>query len=107
MPETTFPDTMIAARIDDAKLAPPYLERLWSSRYVRDQIERGARTTNGTHKVNQQVIGAIEVVLPPMELQEKFSEVRRLVTLSLEKLEAPQLDNLFNSLVQRAFRGEL
>ena len=107
MPATTFPDTMIAARIDDSVIAPPYLERLWSSQLVRDQIERGARTTNGTHKVNQQLIGSVEVTLPPMEMQEKFARVRKLVTSSKGKLESSQLDNLFNSLVQRAFQGRL
>jgi restriction endonuclease S subunit len=44
MLDTTFPDTMIAARINVADIFPLFLERLWVTQYIRSQLERGART---------------------------------------------------------------
>lgn len=53
MPNTLFPDTMIAAQIDKSKIQPHFLKTIWSSPFVREQIESRARTTNGTFKINQ------------------------------------------------------
>ena len=107
--DTLFPDTMIAARLDFNRIKRAFLECLWNSDYVRDQLERNARTTNGTYKINQGVLGAISLRLPPMHLQIKFQErTQKLFTMrrQLTKHQS-QLNDLFHSLQQRAFRGEL
>jgi type I restriction enzyme, S subunit len=109
LPDTLFPDTMIAVRLDYNLVERSFLECLWNSDYVRDQLERNARTTNGTHKVNQGVLGAISLRLPPMHLQVKFQErTQELFTMrrQLSKHQS-KLSDLFSSLQQRAFRGEL
>ncbi|GAA4597831.1 type I restriction enzyme S subunit [Actinoplanes octamycinicus] len=109
MPDTTFPDTAIAARVRPDKLLPSFMQRIWHSRLVRRQIEVSARTTNGTFKVNQGALEKIEIVIPPLERQEAFSryavhlsEVRQVQQEQLSELEA-----LFEALRDRAFRGEL
>jgi type I restriction enzyme S subunit len=109
MPDTLFPDTMIAARINRGLIEPLYLETLWDSRSVRDQIESNARTTNGTYKINQQVLEGLYILYPPRELQQKFSMLVSLIrnlrlkhSNLLEKTEV-----LFCSLQQRAFTGKL
>ena len=33
----------------------------------------GARTTNGTFKINQKIIASIKIPLPPLALQEQFA----------------------------------
>lgn len=71
--DLVFPDTAIAASIDLQKVCLPYLFHAWKRPAVREQIERGARTTNGTYKINQRVVSNIELILPPMELQEQFA----------------------------------
>jgi type I restriction enzyme S subunit len=48
-----FPDTMIAARPKRSVIHAAFLQSTWNSAYVRQQIERLARTTNGTMKINQ------------------------------------------------------
>lgn len=109
LPDTTFPDTMIAARASTEVVHPAYLQHIWNSGVVRMQIESLARTTNGTFKVNQDILQNIELPLPPRTLQATFGE--RIAELS--RLRAGQnaakgfLDTLFNSLQHRAFRGEL
>ena len=71
--DLVFPDTVIAARIDTSRVCLPYLFAVWMQPGVRDQIETGARTTNGTYKINQQVISKITIPLPPLAQQEQFA----------------------------------
>lgn len=107
--DVTFPDTMIAARIDADRVRPAFVEHVWNGREVRAQIESSARTTNGTFKVNQEALERVEFLLPSLELQTEFA--RRVA--AVEKLKAAQraslseLDALFATLQHRAFRGEL
>ena len=68
-----FPDTAIAATVDLQRICLPYLFYAWQQPFVRKQIEAGARTTNGTYKINQGVVSNIELVLPPLKLQTQFA----------------------------------
>ena len=109
MPTVSFPDTMIACEIDPARTEPEYLQAMWSTKRVRNQIDAGARTTNGTFKVNQALLGGIDFPLPPLTLQKKFSCVAKaLMSRAIQLSETATFsENLFSSLQQRAFRGEL
>jgi type I restriction enzyme S subunit len=105
--DTAFPDTMIAAAVDSCKVEPLFLEKLWSTGFVRRQIENGARTTNGTHKINQKVLASIELPVPPMSAQKRFAAVAAKLGLAHREAAAELSTVLFDALVQRAFRGEL
>lgn len=105
--DTVFPDTMIAAKIDLGALTPEYLQEVWKTRYVRKQIEAGARTTNGTYKVNQQVLSAIRLPLPPLREQKRFAEAARQMLGLVKRLQSTETPELFQSLVHRAFKGAL
>jgi len=102
---TAFPDTMIAAKPDPHKVTQAYLERLWNSPFVRNQIREAARTTNGTFKINQTAAGAIRIPVPPLVDQRKYQEIVDKVGRSVSKLGYG--NDLFPSLSQRAFRGEI
>ena len=39
---------------------------------MRNQIEENAKTTNGTYKINQSVIANVELVVPPLPVQDEF-----------------------------------
>ena len=109
MPDIIFPDTVIATRPDPENLDTIFLEWLWQTRGVRRQIESKARTTNGTHKVNQTMIESVEILVPPVGRQRVFAATvrqRMAVGTSRQNSEC-QLDALFSSLQYRAFRGEL
>jgi type I restriction enzyme S subunit len=56
IPDVTFPDTMIAARIIPDLIERPFLQHIWNSGVIRRQVESLARTTNGTYKVNQAML---------------------------------------------------
>lgn len=104
-----FPDTMIGVNIDPSLLTPTYMQTIWKSQRVRYQVERGARTTNGTHKVNQQLLASIRIPLPPIRLQHRFGTIIESVERQKSRLRAhlAELDALFASLQSRAFNGDL
>lgn len=107
MEGVVFPDTMIAAQVDHSVIAPEFLEEVWGTRHVRGQIEAGARTTNGTYKVNQTLLASIRIPLPPKPLQDRFAKSLKTIQRTFDRMTSGVADDLFNSLVQRAFKGAL
>jgi type I restriction enzyme S subunit len=102
---TAFPDTMIAAKPNPSLVTRAFLEVIWNSPFVRNQIREAARTTNGTFKINQTAAGAIKIPLPKLQDQERFQVVADKMVRAKAKLAVG--DDLFATLSQRAFRGEL
>ena len=104
-----FPDTIIATTPDLSRIERAYLQFVWASRKVREQIESGARTTNGTYKVNQGVLNSVTFPLPPLSLQRRFASIVEAAERQKARLRAhlDELDALFASLQSRAFNGEL
>jgi type I restriction enzyme S subunit len=104
-----FPDTIIAAVPNLDRILPAYLESVWRLPTTRNQIQAGARTTNGTFKVNQSIIERIRIPVPPLPTQRTFAqrvtEVRELETALTES--RLRLDALWQSLLHRAFNGKL
>lgn len=100
-----FPDTVIAASVDQQRVCLPYLSQAWKQPSVRKQIEQGARTTNGTYKINQGVVASIEIKLPPRELQQQFAafvkQTDKSKVVVQKALDEAQL--LFDSLMQKYF----
>ena len=104
-----FPDTMIGVVLNPRIVVAAYFQHVWRTRRVRRQIERGARTTNGTHKVNQRLLSSIVFPVPPVDLQHRFAAIVQSVEQQENRQRAhlTELDNLFASLQSRAFRGDL
>jgi len=90
-------------------LTPAYLQSIWNSKKVRHQIEQKARTTNGTYKINQNVLASVYFPLPPLELQRRFAAIVEQVEQQKARMKEHlnELDTLFASLQHRAFNGEL
>lgn len=106
-PGLLFPDTMIGVPVDLSRVTKAYIEFAWNAAGVRRQLEKKARTTNGTHKVNQAVLRSIEIQLPPFNVQQQFESFADRLKEMQSRLRSGQADDLFHSLVQRAFRGDL
>lgn len=101
---------LIRARLKkDCMLLPDYVQACISSKSYRKIIIKEAKTTAGNYNVNTQGLKGLKIPLAPIEMQMKFSEIRKLAEKQLEKkcLGVSQSENLFNSLSQRAFRGKL
>ena len=103
--DLVFPDTVIAARVDITRVCLPYLLIAWMQPSVRSQIEAGARTTNGTYKINQQIISKINIPLPSLNAQEQFAafvaQVDKSKITVKKALDEAQL--LFDSMMQLYF----
>ena len=69
------------------------------------RLQRGVRQKN----LNLSMVKGIEVLFPPIKLQNQFAE--RVQAIEAQKAQAQaslaQAEDLFNSLLQRAFKGEL
>jgi len=104
-----FPDTIIAASIDLKKVSKAYFATLWNQPFVRHQIEAGARTAAGIFKVNQTILENIQIPVPAYERQVEFGKIAEIITRGRLALDnsVQHADNLFSSLQQLAFRGEL
>jgi type I restriction enzyme S subunit len=99
--DLVFPDTVIAARVSRAKANQSYVQYLWNSSLVRVQIESRARTTNGTFKINQEILH--EIVMPLPSLAEQAVIAARLE--GLDRLRALRVQALYalDELLQSTF----
>lgn len=108
-----FPDTMIRIRPNHAELLPEYLKYVWASRFVREQIERSAKTTTGIWKVSQPDLENVRLPLPEVSAQREIvRQVDALLRLA-DRIESrcATLRNcaqrLAPQVLAKAFRGEL
>ena len=95
-----------AVIIPSDQFYPNYLWTLLKLSYNRlRELGRGGNQPN----LNLDMIKKFKVQLPPILLQKKFDEFNVKILDQIKKMnESAQLqENLFNSLLQRAFRGEL
>jgi type I restriction enzyme, S subunit len=107
MHDVVFPDTMIAIPVDLGRLCKSYLEALWQTQFIRRQIQKAARTTNGTYKINQRSLMATSVLVPPMQVQRRYDRFCERVPITRSAAARFDADALFDSLVHRAFSGQL
>lgn len=108
-----YPDTMIRIRPNTEQLVPQYLSLIWNSTVIRLQIESAARTTAGIWKISQSDLESLQLPLPSTTEQTEI--VRRVEQLFAfaDHLEArvkaaqTRIDRLTQSILAKAFRGEL
>jgi len=86
-----------------------YIFHLFSCDYVQNIIIGNSQRTAGQSGVNLKLLNSIEISKPPIELQNLFEE--RVKVIQSQKAQAQQslikAEELFNSLLQKAFKGEL
>ncbi len=89
-------------------LVSKYLEHFLRSSYSQYMIERSAHQSSQANLFTGQ-IKELPVLLPPFTLQQKFTAiVQRFERLRTQQHEADrQAEHLFQSILHRAFRGEL
>ena len=103
--DSCFPDSIVGFKPNN-RVTTEYIQA-WLG-FLQPLLEDLA-PQSAQKNINLQMLRELDVPVPPIDLQSKFSEfVERIGNNSrnYEKSEAV-MDNLFNSLLQRAFRGEL
>lgn len=95
-------------RIKESNLVPEFLSAFLISPAGIGQFEQ--KNKGGTKAgLNFSDIRSIKVLLPPKELQVKFKKIKEDLEQKIIQLNqtAKVYDDLFNSLMQKAFKGEL
>ena len=90
------------------KVSPVYLEYcIGNSNYQHNILRQNSGATRQAFNFEQ--IKGFKIPLPPIEDQNKFTKIVEHVEAQKQKNEIviEQMNNLFNSLSQRAFKGEL
>lgn len=112
-PPVAFPDTLIRVRTDQDLVDKDYLRILWDSTVIRSQIEAGARTTAGIHKINQVLLRGLKLPAPSLSRQrtivDKVEAVSSTAARCGETMRAAQMRGaqLRRSLLTEAFAGRL
>ncbi|MGU8250406.1 restriction endonuclease subunit S [Clostridium perfringens] len=102
-------DHIIRVRFDNTLINNCFVSTMLNSGYGKLQMKDKLKTSAGQYTVNQTGISEIKVVVPPIELQNKFEDfVKQVDKLKFEMEHSlKELEDNFNSLMQKAFKGEL
>jgi type I restriction enzyme S subunit len=110
VPNCIHQNHIFRVRINDfTKLKPQFLSALIGSSYGKSYFLKSAKQTTGIASINSTQLKNFPTLIPQIQLQEKFSGI-------VEKVEAikshyqqslSDLETLYGSLSQKAFKGEL
>ncbi len=99
----------IRVRFDPNREHPQHFTTFMNLPFMKLQLRKMARGAVGQANINAQELKAIQLPVPPIELQRIFAvrvaEIRELQSAQAACLQ--RLDGLFQSLLHRAFQGEL
>ena len=104
----TFSGFCIRYRVTSEKVKPSYLAQLFRNKSFKSLMLQGGRGAN-IQNINQKILSEIRIPVPETSLQDKF--ITSIKAIEAQKAQAQasltQAEDLFNSLLQRAFKGEL
>lgn len=97
---------IIRAKTD--KVLPTFLARLITSNSYKQKLMQVATAGGATREaLTKQQVESLDIIVPPLEVQEKFESIVGKVFQFLKNSELQSKKPLFNSLSQKAFAGEL
>jgi len=100
---------MMRITLNQSLANPRFVVEMLQQDVVRNQILRNAKDAVNQSSINQEDVKSFRFPLPPLVEQQKFATlVEKVEGLRVKQKESEQeLEKLFQSLMQRAFRGEL
>jgi len=109
IPNCIHQNHVFRVRVDQSKLIPLYLTSLLQTEPAKSYFLRCAKKTTNLASINMRQLRGLPVPLPPLPVQREFvarvSDVRAMEAKQAESRR--RLDDLLQSLLHRAFRGEL
>lgn len=107
--EFAFAGYLIRVRLGETRALPHYVSGFLNSDYGKRMLFAMQKTSNNMSNISATDLRRIRLPLPDIAQQQKYSRfVEALLSSAPRRREAlAQADNLFNSLVQRAFSGQL
>ena len=105
-----IPDTIFRLKYIESKVNPIFLWLTINHENYRQEIQRLASGSAGSMpNISKSRLMNKKIYLPPVDKQNQFAE--RVQAIETQKAQAQaslaQAEDLFNSLLQRAFKGEL
>ena len=96
-------------RVDESKILPLYFTVLLASEPAKAYFLRCAKKTTNLASINMTQLRGLPVPIPPLPLQSMFiAHVAGVRALEVKQAESRRrLDALYQSMLHRAFRGEL
>lgn len=100
---------LIRCRFEYKKANPVYVSACLNSDYGKAKLSHMCKNIVGMANINAQELQSINILLPPIKLQNKFASIVEQVEQTKQKMRAAleEMDNHFNALMQRAFRGKM
>jgi len=91
------------------KSNPHYISGYLNSKHGKLTLMNMCKKITGVSNINAQELQNIKILIPPKELQDKYSTLVKKIMKKKQILKSylNLVDDLFNSLTQRAFKGEL
>ncbi|WP_439490546.1 restriction endonuclease subunit S [Algoriphagus sp.] len=106
--QVSFSGFCIRLRIDNKSLLTVYLTQLFRNARFKKSMLNGGRGAN-IQNINQQILTNLKLCIPPIGLQNKFANI--ITQIEKQKaqtqLELDRAEELYQSLLQQAFTGEL
>jgi type I restriction enzyme, S subunit len=107
--EVFFNDHIMRVRVDLNTFNSLFLCQYLNYPYGQREISKRVKTSAGQYTINQGGLDKLNLIVPPLELQNQFAE--RVQAIEAQRAQAQasfaQAEDLFNSLLQRVFKGEL
>ena len=109
LPNCIHQNHVFRVRVEQSKLNPVYLAKFLLTGEARGYFLGCAKRTTNLASINMTQLRALPVLLPPLPLQREFaarvSEIRAMQTE--QATSRRRLDDLFQSMLHRAFQSEL
>lgn len=108
IPVCTHQNHLIRVRGNVQCVMPSFLSSFLNSSSGRAQMLKLGKTTSGLNTISTNNIRSIRVLVPPLDLQERFAEISRRVRNLTTRMKQQRYDgDLLESLVACAFSGML
>ena len=106
---TVYESNVMKIEVNLDLINPVYITKFLCTDFVYNQIISRAKRAVNQASINQKDVNSLKILLPPIKLQNQFAKlVRELETIKLYQTQSrEQIDNLFNTLIHKAFKGEL
>lgn len=95
--------------IPNKRATGEFISAYMNTKYIKSKLFNMAKNIVGMANINAEEFKKIDVYIPPIELQNQFAKfVNKVDKLKFEmERSLKELENNFNSLMQKAFSGEL
>ncbi|MGI2203670.1 restriction endonuclease subunit S [Shewanella oncorhynchi] len=107
--DTVYESNMMYLTVDESRLNSRYLVSLLASQLVKSQIKNCSKDAVNQSSINQKDVKSFQILIPDIELQNRYERFLLKLDCQLQSLNKylVELEMQFNSLMQKAFSGEL